>query len=177
MSNYVDAEKKINGILNQYGEVLLRCGITHLMDCGFNTFIEMSDNEFQKECDAIREEYRKDIANGKHPIMTDEFQVDIISVAKELSSISPVDLLVYVQENLYYDVGQNTINKQRVERIAATALHIVACELCNNDTKKFVDYCAEYEIDEEELCLLGWEEEIDALYEQQSHDEPDICDD
>lgn len=203
MSNYAETEKKINDIRNQYGEVLLRCGITHLMDCGFNTFVEMSDSELQQEYDAIREKYHKDVANGKIPVMTDEFQIDIIKVAKELSSLSPTDLLVYIQDNIYYDVGQNTINKQRVERIAATALDVIACELCDNDTKKFVDYCAEYEIDEEELCSLGWEKEIDTLYEQQNQDnlsvnkaindryraeqeydaffegqtEPDICDD
>lgn len=176
MSNYLESKRVINSLVNRYGELALRCGITHLMDCGINTFNEMSEEEFNIECENCRKEYQSQIAEGKTPILTDNFQIDIMSIARELSQLSPMDIFAYMQEHLEYSVGQNTINKKRMERIAATALDIIACELCNNDTKKFFDYCAEYEIDEEELCSLGWEKEIDELYEHEN-DEPDICND
>lgn len=177
MSNYAETEKKINGIRNQYGEVLLRCGITHLMDCGFNTFVEMSDSELQQECDAIREKYRKDVANGKIPIMTDEFQIDIIKVAKELSSLSSTELLVYIQDNIYYNVGQNDISKKDLKQVAVNSLGCIEDIVCNHDIKYFIEIMDSYGVSEDEIRSLGWDEEFDMYYEQQAHDEPDICDD
>ncbi len=88
---------KIKEVEDKYGLLLFRMGLTHLMDVG----IRHLTKEIIISCyEQINKEEEELIANGKHPIMTAEFQIQIIDCAYDLAQFSPWDLLFYVKKDV-----------------------------------------------------------------------------
>jgi hypothetical protein len=49
--------------------------------------------------------------------MTNEFKCDLIRAAYELAQIPHIDLLVYIQREIYYDVFDNEMSYERMKRL------------------------------------------------------------
>ena len=95
MSNYVENKKKIDEIRNDVGEPMFRMAISHLMDVGIRNLDEAG---VRLTCNAINKE------DDTHSFMTNEFKCNIVKTAAKLAQIYHIDLLVYIQREVVYDV-------------------------------------------------------------------------
>lgn len=95
MSNYIESKKEIDEIRNDVGEPIFRMAISHLMDVGIRNLDEAS---VRLTCNAINKE------DDSHSYMTNDFKCEIVKTAARLAQISHIDLLVYIQREVVYDV-------------------------------------------------------------------------
>ncbi len=88
-------EKNINNIRREYGEMIFRMSISHLMDVGMRNLtpelVEEAKDEIMKQDDSKM-------------FVTNEVLCDVVECAGELTKINAIDLLVYIGRNVEYDV-------------------------------------------------------------------------
>ena len=89
--------KEINNLENKYGLVLFRMGLTHLVDAGIRNLNEDNVKESIKRIIAQGE---ADKSNGIVPIMTPEFQCEILRCAAELAKFTIWDLFMYIKKHM-----------------------------------------------------------------------------
>ena len=95
MSNYVENKKKIEEIRNNVGEPMFRMAISHLMDVGIR---HLDEETVLETCNEIMKE------DDSRSFMTNEFKCNLIKTAAKLAKISHIDLLVYIQREVVYNV-------------------------------------------------------------------------
>ena len=95
--NYSESEKRLNEIRRQ-NEMMFRMAISHLMDVGMR---HLDEESIEETCKAIQKE------DDRHLIMTNNFKCDLVRMAGELAKIEHIHLLVYIQREVFYDVGDN----------------------------------------------------------------------
>ena len=169
--SYKETENNIKNLENKYGELAVRSAFTYMIDVGKEYFNNETVNEIKEN---IKAECRKIEARGNVPLATAEFQCGIVDVAYELSKLPTLELFVYIQENMYIDVGQETVSKNRLTKIANVALDYIYTDVFYKPNE-FMDICNNYEIDEEELIALGWEDVVNECYKDEK--DKDIADD
>lgn len=88
-------EQKINNIRREYGEMIFRMSISHLMDIGMRNLtpelVDKAKDEIMKQDDSKM-------------FVTNEFLCDVVECAGELAKINATYLLVYIGRNVEYDV-------------------------------------------------------------------------
>lgn len=88
-------EKNINSIRREYGEMIFRMSISHLMDVGMRNLtpelVNKTKDEIMKQDD------------GKM-FVTNELLCNVVECAGELAKIDATYLLVYIGRNVAYDV-------------------------------------------------------------------------
>jgi len=89
--------KAIRKLEEKYGLVLFRMGLSHLVDVGHRNLTAENVDENVRQIMAKGEE---DKANGKNPIMTPEFQCEILRCAAELSMFSIWTLFAYIKKHV-----------------------------------------------------------------------------
>jgi hypothetical protein len=94
MSQY---EKEINIIENKYGNVMFRMGIAHMVDVGARHLTDENVTETIRQI-TINDEKAK--ADGSIPVMTVEFQSEIVRCAAELAKFSVWELIAYIKEHI-----------------------------------------------------------------------------
>ena len=90
-------EKNINKLRRDYGEMIFRMAISHLMDVGMRNLTPELVNEAKDEI------MKKD---DSKMFVTNEALCDVIECAGELAKINAIDLLVYIGRNVEYDVDE-----------------------------------------------------------------------
>ena len=95
--NYSESEKKLNEIRKR-DEMIFRMAISHLMDVGIR---HLDEENIERTCKAIQEE------DDSKSFMTNNFKCDLVRTAGELAKIEHIHLLVYIQREVTYDVGDN----------------------------------------------------------------------
>lgn len=93
---YQESKKILNEIRNR-NEIMFRMSLSHLIDVGVRN---LDDESVQKTCKAIQE---KDDSNS---CITNDYLCDIVKTAGEIAKIDHIHILVYIQEEVFYDVGQ-----------------------------------------------------------------------
>lgn len=88
-------EQNINNLRRDYGEMIFRMSISHLMDVGMRNLTPELVNEAKDEI------MKKD---DSKMFVTNEALCDVIECAGELAKINAIDLLVYIGRNVEYDV-------------------------------------------------------------------------
>lgn len=91
--------KKIRNIENKYGLVLFRMGLSHLVDVGHRN---LTDENIEESVRQIMAQGEEDAANGI-PVMSPEFQCEIVRCAAELARFSIWTLFAYIKK--YVDVS------------------------------------------------------------------------
>lgn len=90
--------KKILDNIRSKNEMMFRMSLSHLIDVGVrhltNEIIEETCKEICKEDD-------------RRSLMTNRFKCDLIRMAGEIAKIDHIHLLVYIQREMVYDVGDN----------------------------------------------------------------------
>ena len=88
-------EQDINSIRRDYGEMIFRMAISHLMDVGMRHLTPELVNEAKDEI------MKKD---DSKMFVTNELLCDVVECAGELAKIDETYLLVYIGRNVEYDV-------------------------------------------------------------------------
>lgn len=94
-TTFKTVEQKINNIRREYGEMIFRMSISHLMDIGMRNLtpelVDKAKDEIMKQDDSKM-------------FVTNEFLCDVVECAGELAKINATYLLVYIGRNVEYDV-------------------------------------------------------------------------
>lgn len=94
-TTFKTVEKNINNIRRDYGEMIFRMSISHLMDVGMRNLtpelVDEAKNEIMKKDDS-------------RMFVTNELLCDVVECAGELAKIDAVNLLVYIGKTVEYDV-------------------------------------------------------------------------
>lgn len=94
---YAESKKILDGIRNG-NEIMFRMAISHLIDVGIR---HLDEENISRTCEEIQRE--DDSKSG----MTNNFKCDLIRLSGEIAKIDHIHLLVYIGEEVFYDVGQN----------------------------------------------------------------------
>ena len=94
--NYQTSARAINKLREEKGEILFRMAVSHLMDVGLR---HLTLGNVAETCREI------DKQDDSHSFMTNEYQKEIVRAAYELARFDHIHLLVYIQRNVSYDVG------------------------------------------------------------------------
>jgi hypothetical protein len=90
-------EQNINNLRRDYGEMIFRMSISHLMDVGMRNLTPELVNEAKDEI------MKQD--DGKM-FVTNELLCNVVECAGELAKIDATYLLVYIGKNVEYDVDE-----------------------------------------------------------------------
>ena len=90
-------EQNINNLRRDYGEMIFRMAISHLMDVGMRNLTPELVNEAKDEI------MKKD---DSRMFVTNKLLCDVVECAGELAKIDAIDLLVYIGRNVEYDVDE-----------------------------------------------------------------------
>ena len=94
---YTESKNKIDKI-RRYDEMMFRMAISHLIDVGIR---HLDEDNIKRTCDAIQKE------DDSKSFMTNNYKCDLVRMAGELAKIEHIHLLVYIQREVTYDVGDN----------------------------------------------------------------------
>lgn len=146
MSNYVESKKKIEEIRNK-DEMMFRMAISHLMDVGIRNLtpknIEMTCMEIATEDDS-------------RSIMTNRFKCEIVRTAGMLAEIPHIDLLVYVQREVDYDVFDGAILYKRAIGLLQSCMAWFIEDIPEDDAVRDVFDCIGFNDDEIETLGFGY---------------------
>ena len=91
---YEESRERLDEIRRR-DEVLFRMGISHLMDVGIRN---LDDKSVERTCEVIQKE------DDTKSFMTNGYKCAIVRTASELAKINHIHLLVFIQEEVVYDV-------------------------------------------------------------------------
>ena len=95
-SQYQTAITVISVVENEYGLVLFRMGLTHLVDVGVR---HLTEENVEASIKQILADGEADKAKGI-PIMTPEFQCNIVRCAAELAKFTIWELFAYIKKHV-----------------------------------------------------------------------------
>lgn len=145
MSNYAESKKKIETIRRR-DEVMFRMAISHLMDVGIR---HLTEENIKECCEEIMKQ------DDSHSFMTNEYQCELVKMAGELAQIPHIDLLVYIQREVDYDVFDGMPSYERaIELLKKCIYDIEEREYCEN--KLLYQALEQIGFDEDELEALGY---------------------
>ena len=146
MNNYKESKKKIEKIRGDYRELAFRAGISHLMDVGIRhltkELVDETCAEIMKQDDTNR-------------IMTNDFECDILRAAYELAQIPHIDLLVYIQREVDYDVFDGEISYSRAIKLLKDC--VLGIEMQCNTDEETLDKLENMEFEDDDIRALGFE--------------------
>lgn len=119
MSNYVESKKKIEAIRDKYGEFVFRGGISHLMDVGIR---HLTEENVENTCKEIMQ------SDDTRRFMTNEFQCELVKCAYKLAQVSHIDLLVYIQREVAYDVFDGMPSYDRAIRLLKECMYQIEAD-------------------------------------------------
>ena len=90
--------KEIRAIEDKYGLMLFRMGLTHLVDTGHSNLLDA--DVIAENIKLIMAKGEEDKANGKIPVMTPEYQCDILRCSAELATFSIWTLFAYIKKHV-----------------------------------------------------------------------------
>lgn len=146
MNNYKESKKKIEKIRGDYREMAFRAGISHLMDVGIR---HLTKDLVDETCEKIMKE------DDTNHIMTNDFKCDILRAAYELAQIPHIDLLVYIQREVDYDVFDGGISYSRAIRLLKDC--VLGIEMQSDSDEETLDKLENMEFEEDDLRALGFE--------------------
>lgn len=146
MSNYAESKKTIDAIRNKYGEPMFRMAISHLMDVGIR---HLTEETIEDVCNEIMQE------DDSKAFMTNEFKCALIRAASKLAQIPHIDLLVYIQREVTYDVFDGMPSYERVIELMKRCMeHIEAFEGDNTITLEVFEGLG---FSDDDLSAFGFE--------------------
>ena len=146
MNTYTESKKKIDAIRNNAGEQIFHGAISHLMDVGIR---HLTEELVEETCNKIMQE------DDSRAFMTNEFQCCLIRTAYELAQIPHIDLIVYIQREVVYDIFDDVPSYERaIELLKKCMYDIEQRESCENEWTR----CAFEDIgfDEDEMQQFGF---------------------
>ena len=122
--SYKESKKMLDDIRARHGEVMFRMAISHLMDVGIRNLDKDTCTSTCKEIMA---------QDDSKSFMTNQFQCELIWLAHELAQIPHIDLLVYIQRHINYDVNDNYPSYDRVVSLLRSCVDWSTCDQLPED--------------------------------------------
>jgi hypothetical protein len=152
MKMYIESKKKIDEI-RRNDEILFRMAISHLMDVGIR---HLTNELVEETCEDIMKQ------DDSKAFITNEYKCDILRKAYELAQIPHIDLLVYIQREVDYDVHDNGMNYSRAMELLKNCVNWI--EMQYEDDATALDRLENLEFEEEDLVAVG----LDYLIEEEN---------
>lgn len=156
MNNYAESKKKIDAIRNQVNEIVFRGAISHLMDVGIR---HLTKDLVEDTCNKIMME------DDSRSLITNEFKCALVRTAYELAQVDHIDLLVYIQREVVYDVFDGAPSYERMTLLLDRCISWIDDEHADRfatiETLEYLDF------DDEELEALGFGYVLDARGEDE----------
>lgn len=146
MSNYAESKKKIEEIRSK-DEMMFRMAISHLMDVGIR---HLTEENIKSSCEEIMKQ------DDSHSFMTNQYQCDLIMMSGELAKIPHIDLLVYIQREVNYDVFDGAISYKRAIGLLQSCMAWTTEEVPESDIVKEEFNCIGFNDDEIEALGFGY---------------------
>lgn len=147
MSNYAESKKKIEEIRNKVGDAMFRMSISHLMDVGIR---HLADETVEDTCRKIMKE------DDSKSFMTNSFKCNIVRTSYELAQIPHIDLLVYIQREVDYDIFDGVIAYKRAIQLLKSSMCWFVEDIPEDDAVKDVFDCIGFNDDEIETLGFGY---------------------
>ena len=147
MNNYVESKKKIEKVRDWYGDFVFRAGVSHLMDVGIRHLTKENVEETYKEIMA---------SDDSGQFLTNEFKCEIVQVAYELAQVSHIDLLVYIQREVVYDVGDWVMSYRRAINLLKKCMEQIEADE-GYDNEETYNVLQSLGFDDDEIESFGFE--------------------
>lgn len=164
MSNYRDSKAKLDKISREYtckGGIIFTTAMQMVVEHGTSNFND--DEWFNNVINGIDQRHDKAEAEGKILWVTRDFEKAIVNCARAVSEITPYDLMVYIQREMYLSNGlmDGEPTYQRAIEIIKGILGTEEyyCEYCAGG-ESFADKIEEYGLTEDEICYFGYEKYV-----------------
>jgi hypothetical protein len=144
MNNYVESKKQFDAIRNTAGEVGFRMAVSHLMDVGIR---HLTEENVEETCNNIMK------TDDSNHFMTNEFKCNLVRTAYELAQIPHTDLLVYIQREMVYDVGDSMPSYERVVHLLKGCMNWIENDGDHSETLDNFEWLG---FDDDEIEALGW---------------------
>lgn len=144
MATYAESKKALDKIRSK-DEIMFRMAISHLMDVGIR---HLTEENIAETCKEIAER------DDSKAFMTNNYMIDLVIMAGELAKIPHIDLFVYIQREVEYDVGDGSISYKRALCLLKNCMGII--EYSHDDNGYTLDDFEEAGIEEDELEILGF---------------------
>ncbi len=153
MSNYAESKKKIDNLRGRHDEPMFRMAISHLMDVGIRHLTEANVKE---TCEQIMKE------DDSKAFMTNHYRCDLVWLAYDLAQIPHIDLLVYIQREVEYDVFDGGITYPRAVKLLKNYTDWALYE-CHN-RERVVKQIQDIGIEEDDIIQLGYGHMLNTFY-------------
>lgn len=160
MKEYKEVKNELKKMMDLHG-VQFNMAVTYLMDVGWNNIEEVDEVEFY--ADYVKE-YNEIKARGSIPMITPDFMLEMLQLAKEIAkNVSPWNLLTFAKDCMPINTGHMNLN-----RACTIANNLISMVLEENiydygDSVEFrehvMDYCDMIEEEWEEITGETIEEE------------------
>lgn len=145
MNNYAESKKILDKIRSK-DEVMFRMAVSHLMDVGIR---HLTEENIEKTCKGIMQR------DDSKAFMTNNYMCDLVVMAGELAKVPHIDLLVYIQREVEYDVVDGAMSYKRAIRL------LEGCMSNISQWNDWADYLTlqEFEdigFDDDEIEALGF---------------------
>lgn len=124
MSNYKENKIKLDNLRSRHDELMFRMAISHLMDVGIRY---LTEENVKHTCEQIMKE------DDSHALMTNHYRCDLVWLAYDLAQIPHLDLLVYIQREIDYDVFDDVPSYRRVVSLLRSYLDWSTCDQLPED--------------------------------------------
>lgn len=94
---YLESKRVLDKI-RRYDEIMFRMAISHLIDVGIR---HLDEENIKRTCEEIQKE------DDSKSFMTNNYKCDLVRMAGEIAKIEHIHLLVYIQREIVYDVGED----------------------------------------------------------------------
>ena len=140
--------KKILDKIRSKDEVMFRMAISHLMDVGIR---HLTEENILETC--------KGIANrdDSKAFMTNDYMRDLVMMSGEIAKIPHIDVLVYIQREVDYDVFDGGMSYHKMRRALVNCLNWI--EEDNLDTLDTFEHLG---LDDDDIEYLGFGYLIDT---------------
>lgn len=145
MNNYAESKKKIDAIRNQVNDIVFRMAISHLMDVGVR---HLTEENVEETCKQLMQK------DDSKSFMTNGFQCSIVRAAYALAQIPHIDLLVYIQREVAYDVFDGAPSYERMTILLDRCISWIDDE--HADRFAALETLEHLDFEDEELEALGF---------------------
>ena len=153
MNNYAEAKKELTEIRNKYscaGDLLFRTAIQCVMEYGTDSLNDDWTYEHLKA--DINENHNAAEAEGRHLILSREWEIAILDCARELAKVDTYYLLIYIQQEVWF--GCDGIEYQRAIQLLKQCLSWIEDDRGGCD--KMLDVFDEIGFFDHEIDEIGW---------------------
>lgn len=92
---YSESKKILDKIFHE-NEILFRMAVSHLLDVGIRN---LTEENVEATCAEMM------LEDDSHSFMSNRMKCDIVRTAAKLAAVDHIHLLVYIQREIAYDVG------------------------------------------------------------------------